>query len=89
MRITLCLVAIVMVCLSGSVVIAAPNLQFDNPKYDFGEVFQGGKVRHVFEFVNEGDEALYIDRVRSSCGCTAVLISEKNIPPGGKGGDPG
>ncbi len=44
MRIVLCLVAIVMVCLSGSVVIAAPNLQFDNPKYDFGEVFQGGKV---------------------------------------------
>jgi hypothetical protein len=23
--------------------------------------------------------------VRSSCGCTAVLVSEKNIPPGGKG----
>ncbi len=85
MRITLCLVAIAVVCLSGSVAIAAPNLQFDNPKYDFGEVFQGGKVPHVFEFVNEGDEALYIDRVRSSCGCTAVLLSEKNIPPGGKG----
>lgn len=85
MRTTVCLVTVILVCLFASVVFAAPNLQVNNPKYDFGEVFQGGKVRHVFEFVNQGDETLYIDRVRSSCGCTAVLVSEKNIPPGGKG----
>jgi hypothetical protein len=39
----------------------------------------------VFEFINQGDEALLIDRVNSSCGCTAVLVSEKNLPPGSKG----
>lgn len=85
MRATLYLTVIILACLSVSPVFAAPNLQVDNPKYDFGEVFQGEKVLHVFEFVNEGDEMLTIDRVRSSCGCTAALVSERNIPPGGKG----
>jgi hypothetical protein len=85
MRTTLCFITIMFVFLSGSFVIAAPNLHVDNPKFDFGEIYQGEKVLHVFEFANEGDETLKIDRVKSSCGCTAVLVSEKSIPPGGKG----
>jgi hypothetical protein len=85
MRTTLCLVAIALVCLSGSVVFAASSLQVNGLTFDFGEVLQGEKVPHAFEFVNQGDEPLIIDRVQSSCGCTAVLVSEKNIPPGGKG----
>jgi hypothetical protein len=74
-----------LVCFSGGNVFAAPSLKADNPKFDFGEVFQGEKVPHVFEFTNAGDETLKIDRVRSSCGCTAVLVSEKIIQPGEKG----
>ena len=72
MRVCTCLATIILVCLSGSIVIAAPNLQVDNPVFDFGEVFQGDKVLHAFEFVNGGDETLTIDRVRSSCGCPCV-----------------
>lgn len=68
-----------------SVCTAAPVMHVDNSKFDFGEVFQGEKVPHVFKFTNTGDEILKIDRVRSSCGCTAVLVSEKEIPPGGMG----
>ena len=83
--IKICLVTIILVCLSTIVAFAAPKMQVNNPKYDFGEVLQGGKVLHVFEFANEGDKVLNIDRVRSSCGCTAVLVTEKNIPPGGRG----
>lgn len=85
MRISIWIATIILVCLSGSIVIAAPSLQVENPVFDFGEVFQGDKVLHAFEFVNGGDETLTIDRVRSSCGCTAVLVSEKSIPPGGRG----
>lgn len=85
MRAPVCFVTIMLVLLSCSIIFAAPILQVKNQNYDFGEVFQGEKVPHTFEFVNEGDETLYIDRVRSSCGCTAVLVSEKTIPPGGKG----
>jgi hypothetical protein len=69
----------------GSMAFAAPNLQIPEPKFDFGEVFQGEKVLHEFEFVNQGDEPLLVDRVTSSCGCTAVLVSEKNLAPGSKG----
>lgn len=72
-------------CSPVPLVFAAPDLQVENKTFDFGEIFQGEKVPHTFEFTNQGDETLRIDRVRSSCGCTAVLISEKSIPPGGKG----
>jgi hypothetical protein len=71
--------------LGGSMAFAAPNLQVTEPTFNFGEVFQGDKVLHVFEFVNQGDEPLLVDRVTSSCGCTAVLVSEKNLAPGSKG----
>ena len=37
--------------------------------FDFGEIFEGQKVEHIFRFQNAGDEPLIIDRVRSSCGC--------------------
>ncbi len=85
MRVIVCLVSILLYSLSGSLAFAAPELQVPEAMFDFGEVFQGDKVLHVYEFTNQGDEALLIDRVRSSCGCTAVLVSDKNLPPGGKG----
>lgn len=85
MRINFYFVAFILVFLLCSRAFAAPNLQVDESKFDFGEIFQGEKVLHVFEFSNDGDENLEIERVRSSCGCTAVLVSEKVIPPGGRG----
>jgi hypothetical protein len=60
-------------------------MQFASTQFDFGEVYQGEKVMHVFEFVNAGQDPLLIDRVRSSCGCTAALVSDKNLAPGAKG----
>jgi len=85
MRSVVVFVSILLSCLPVARAFAAPALQVSEPRFDFGEVFQGDKVLHVFEFTNQGDEALLIDRVRSSCGCTAVLISAKNVAPGGKG----
>jgi hypothetical protein len=85
MRTTVVLVSLMFLCLFAPSAFAAPDLQVETPSFNFGEIFQGEKVPHVFEFTNQGDEVLKIDRVRSSCGCTAVLVSEKNIPPGGKG----
>lgn len=82
-----CLVSlfVFLLVLLNSVCFAAPVFNVDSNKFDFGEVFQGEKVPHVFKFTNDGDEILKIDRVKSSCGCTAVLLSEKTIPPGGVG----
>lgn len=79
---SLTLILLMLSCLSA---FAAPDLQVKEPRFDFGEVTQGDKVPHVFEFVNAGDENLVIEKVQSSCGCTAVLLSEKVIPPGGSG----
>jgi hypothetical protein len=85
MRTLFWLVVISFFGLGSSNVLAAPVLQVTEPKFDFGEVYQGDKVLHVFQLVNEGNEDLLIDRVKSSCGCTAVLVSEKKLFPGGKG----
>ncbi len=85
MRSMVVLVIFMVLCCFTTVSFAAPDLQVATPTFDFGEIYQGEKVPHVFEFSNQGDEPLLIDRVRSSCGCTAVLVSQKNIPPGGKG----
>jgi hypothetical protein len=62
-----------------------PSIKFENEKKDFGKVKQGKVMTHVFKFVNEGDSTLSIKRVRTSCGCTAVLISKKEVPPGKEG----
>ncbi len=85
MRTIVVLVVCMVLCCFTTTSLAAPNLQVATPIFDFGEIYQGEKVPHVFEFTNQGDEPLLIDRVRSSCGCTAVLVSQKSIPPGGQG----
>lgn len=64
---------------------AAPALKTGHKTFDFGEVMQGDTVSHTFTFENSGDAPLLIDRVKSSCGCTAALLSSKTIAPGEKG----
>jgi hypothetical protein len=65
--------------------LAAPQVISDVLIYDFGEVNQGGKVEHSFQFRNVGDELLEIASVSSSCGCTAALLSSRRIAPGETG----
>ena len=62
-----------------------PSLKFAEEKWDFGEVKEGQVKTHVFVFTNQGDAPLLIKRVRTSCGCAAALISDKNVAPGKKG----
>lgn len=64
---------------------AAPQLVVDGLDFDFGQVYQGEQVNHVYTFRNVGDAPLHIDKVRSSCGCTAALVAEKTIAPGASG----
>ncbi len=62
-----------------------PRIETEQPIFDFGDVQQGEAVVHTFIFKNVGDAILIIDRVKSTCGCTGVLLSEKEIPPGRSG----
>jgi hypothetical protein len=61
-------------------------IQWDTPtEHDFGKVYMGKPVRHVFSFVNTGDQPLMMQTVRTTCGCTAAEWSETPIEPGQKG----
>jgi hypothetical protein len=51
-------------------------------EYDFGKVPQGKPVYHFFEVQNKSGEALKLDNVTASCGCTTPEWSKDAIAPG-------
>ncbi|PLY10065.1 MAG: hypothetical protein C0624_02470 [Desulfuromonas sp.] len=65
--------------------LAAPKVTAPERSFAFGEIYQGEKVTHVFTFSNAGDAPLIIEKVRSSCGCTAAIVSKKTLLPGETG----
>lgn len=62
-----------------------PRIVFEESQWDFGKVKEGAVLTHNFVFRNNGDSSLIIQRVKTSCGCTAALASTQEIPPGQKG----
>jgi len=54
-------------------------------QFNFGQVKEGTTVSHTFELVNKGTDVLEIKDVRTSCGCTAALVSNSTLKPGEKG----
>ncbi len=60
----------------------APSIVVESADFNFGKVYAGMKVEHTFRFKNAGDAPLLIDRVRSSCGCTAALLSSTIVGVG-------
>jgi uncharacterized cupredoxin-like copper-binding protein len=62
-----------------------PVLYFKETKHDFGKVKEGNIVEYTFSFLNTGKEILKIKDVRTSCGCTAALVSSEKLEPGSEG----
>lgn len=62
-----------------------PKIKFIEELKNFGKTDQGKVLTHVFVFSNVGDSNLAIKKVDTACGCTAALISDKNVAPGKKG----
>ena len=62
-----------------------PDIRFNEYTYDFGKADEGKEIEHIFKFKNAGKEELIITEVRTSCGCTATVLSDKNILPEGEG----
>lgn len=62
--------------------IAAPTLFADGLEHNFGSILQGQTVQDTFRFQNSGDDILEILSVRTSCGCTAALLSARRLAPG-------
>ena len=63
----------------------APRLKLEKNSYDFGNVTEGKVVETTVKFKNEGNTVLLINDVKTSCGCTAALLSSKELKPGESG----
>ncbi|MEZ4754366.1 MAG: DUF1573 domain-containing protein [Bdellovibrionota bacterium] len=63
----------------------APKIKISDAIYEFGSVTQGSKVEHEFNFINEGNADLHIQRVVASCGCTASTADKDIVAPGEEG----
>jgi hypothetical protein len=62
-----------------------PKIKFKETAWNFGKIKQGEVATHEFVFANEGDDTLTIEKVSTTCGCTAALVSDRSIPPGKSG----
>jgi len=68
--------------LTLSVSNACTSLERAGNTFDFGKVIAGQKVEHTFIITNKKEEVMTISRVKSFCGCTAVVTAERKILPG-------
>jgi len=77
--------------LLGSIILQAQDeesnesgarLAFYEDSFDFGDINQGDKVDHIFEFENVGDQPLIFSNVLTTCGCTAPDWPRQPILPG-------
>jgi uncharacterized cupredoxin-like copper-binding protein len=78
--------------LSGNVIVkdtkdntSGAIIFFPEMQHDFGKVKEGDVVNYEFTFQNKGAIPLTIKDIKTSCGCTAAVVSEKNIDPGKSG----
>ena len=63
----------------------AATISFKETSYHVGEIWEGDKATHTFSFTNTGNAVLHIKKVKTSCGCTAAVLSSKEIEPGQTG----
>lgn len=63
-----------------------PGLLFKSKDHDFGEITESQKfATHQFEFINNSNKPVVINKVESSCGCTAPRWSSDPVAPGKTG----
>jgi archaellum component FlaG (FlaF/FlaG flagellin family) len=58
----------------------------DSTVYDFGTINESdGPVTHTFKIKNDGEKALVVTKVATSCGCTTPDWTKEPIAPGQTG----
>ena len=62
-----------------------PMIFFENPNFNFGKVFKGQNIENIYKFENRGNDVLKINKVKTSCGCTAAILTNKIVLPGKTG----
>jgi hypothetical protein len=68
-----------------STALGQANFEFNEEVHDFGTFNEGDIMDFEFEFTNTGNEALSIQSVRASCGCTTPFWTKEPIAVGEKG----
>ena len=77
------LILLFTVIISAVAFAAQPSMEFTKTEHNFGTIKEEiGAVTTKFEFTNNGDSPLIIQRVAASCGCTTPSYSREPILPG-------
>ncbi|MDR3626415.1 MAG: DUF1573 domain-containing protein [Ignavibacteriaceae bacterium] len=63
----------------------SPVIYLPENEFNFGKMKQGDVVKHTFKVVNKGTATLRIRDISTSCGCTAAVVKNKDIPAGQEG----
>ena len=80
------LILLFTVYISAIAFAAQPSMEFTKTEHNFGTIKEEiGAVTTKFEFTNNGDSPLIIQRVSASCGCTTPSYTSEPILPGKKG----
>lgn len=58
------------------------KLEVSESLWDFGYVTQGAKVTHDYVLKNVGDDSLFIEKVKPTCGCTSAPLTKDKLAPG-------
>ncbi|PID59524.1 MAG: hypothetical protein CR986_05675 [Ignavibacteriae bacterium] len=58
-----------------------PEIKLSKYTHNFGNIEEGQVLDLTIQVKNIGNKNLVIKRIKSSCGCTAVLMADKNLAP--------
>lgn len=61
------------------------KITFSESTHEFGDIYQGDRVEHLFTYTNSGTEPLILSNVQTTCGCTATNWSREPLAPGESG----
>jgi hypothetical protein len=61
------------------------KIEFENTTFDFGKIAFGSDGECVFRFTNTSNEALIINSVKTTCGCTNPKWPKDPVDPGKSG----
>jgi hypothetical protein len=65
--------------------VVGPIIFLPETEHDFGLMKQGDIGKYTFKIINKGTGTLKIKDITTSCGCTAAVVTDKDIPAGKEG----
>ncbi len=71
-----------MASVSGAKLLNKAAISFEDSNFDFGTIALNKPVSHTFTLTNNGNAPLIINRVATTCGCTASEYPKEAILPG-------